>query len=129
MPIVTPADVKQLQSDVRAESDALAQALKACIYASTIPAGDPLVAQWTGLMDRVQAFLAQEPSWLHTAAQMNAGEQLQRDLQPWHATLQQRGCANVPPAPSPPPAPGDLFGSLTNIGLILIVLMAMREMR
>lgn len=129
MPIVTPSDVAQLQADIRAEADGLSQAVKACMFANTIPGGDPLVQQWIAMRSRVDAFLAQEPSWLHTAAQMDAGQQLERDLQPWHKRLEDRGCADVPPAPNPPPAPGDLFGSLKDIGFLILAIMLVREFR
>lgn len=129
MPFVTPDDVHQLQVDLQAEADGLAQALKACIFASTISPDDPMVAQWQLMMDRVQAFLRQSPSWLNTASQMNTGQQLQRDLGPWHARMSAAGCANVPAAPAQPPPPADIFGSVSNILVLLVVMMAMREMR
>ena len=129
MPFLTPDDVATLQEAIRAEADDLSQAMKNCMFANTIAAGDPIVQQWITMRTRVDAYLAQAPSWLHTAAQMDAGQQLQRDLAPWHARIAAKGCKDVPPAPSPPPAPGDLFGSLQNIGLLILAIMAFQEFR
>jgi len=129
VPFVTPDDVHALQQAVDAEALGLASALKACIYAGAVHPGDPLVAQWQSQMDRVQAFLRENPSWLNTASQMNRGEQLQRDLGPWHARMSAAGCANVPPAPTPPPAPQDLFGNIEGIAIAIAVIMVLREMR
>jgi hypothetical protein len=127
VPVVTPSDVAQLQADVRAEADALSDALKGCIYKG-LRTDDPIVSQWSTFRARVDAFLSQSPSWLSTAAQMDAGQAIQRDLRPWYGRIAAKGC-DVPPMPSGPPAPGDLFGSVKDIAFIFLLIVVARELR
>lgn len=124
MPIVTPDDVATLQATVRAELGGLDAAVAAT------PPDTLTLIQWQTMRERAFAFLAQAPSWLHTAAQMDAGQQLQRDLAPWHERLSAAGVANVPPAPAPPPKAESLFASLEGMGGLaaaILLLVILRE--
>jgi hypothetical protein len=123
---VTPSDVAQLQADVRAEWEALEHAIGACQAAGRID--DQTAVEWGAMRSRVEVYLAQEPSWLHTASQMDAGQQLQRDLAPWHARLNALGC-KVGPAPSPPPAPGGLGNILEGVEKALPFIVAILVLR
>lgn len=129
MPIVTPADVHALQLDVQSEANGLGTALKNALVNSTVSPFAPIVGEWQSMMDRVQSFLRENPSWLNTASQMNRGEQLQRELGPWHARMSAAGVPNVPAMPPQPAAPQDLFGNIQGIVIALVVMMALREMR
>lgn len=129
MPFVTPDDVHALQVDVEAEADGLASALKAAIYANDVSIFDPIVPAWQSMMTRVQLFLRENPSWLNTASQMDRGQQLQRELGPWHARMTAAGVKNVPAMPPQPPPPESLFGNVQGILIALAVVMALREMR
>jgi hypothetical protein len=60
------------------------------------------------MLKRATDYANEPPSWWFAAAQVDAGQALQRDLQPWHARLQAAGCSDVPVAPAPPPEPVSL---------------------
>lgn len=95
--------------------------------AGKIDDSDPDRDAFAAILRRASDFLEEAPSILDTAAQMDAGQALQRDLQPWYQRIQDKACA-VPPAPAPiaPAAPG-LLSSLGNVeeivkwGVILYV--------
>lgn len=125
MPVVTPTDVRQLQADIRGAIYPLAIAVGNCVRAGKLAASDG--DAWIAFATRAEAFLAEDPSWLNTAAQMNAGEQIERDLQPWYAKLRAAGCSDIPPAPTPPPAQSDLLGSLKDVGLLVVAAILLLE--
>lgn len=129
MPFVTPDDVHALQLDVQAEAEGLGTALKNALLGNDVSPFDPIVSAWQSMMDRVQNFLRENPSWLNTASQMDRGQALQRELGPWHARMTAAGVKNVPAMPPQPPAPQDLFGNLSNIAIAIAVIVALREMR
>jgi hypothetical protein len=106
VPFVTAADVQTLHDAITAEVTDLGNAVA---RATMLDA--QTVNEWHSIRERAIAYLADAPSTLRAAAQMNAGEQLQRDLGPWHARLLAAG-AHVGPAPSGPPAQADFFSSL-----------------
>jgi hypothetical protein len=56
-------------------------------------------AAFQTLQTNIATYLADEPSMLRAAAQMNAGQALQRELAPWHQRIANYGCAS-PPAPA-----------------------------
>lgn len=127
MPIVTPDDVHALQLDVQTEAEGLGDALAKALTDSKVSPFDPIVAQWQRMMDRVQLFLRENPSWINTASQMDRGQQLQRELGPWHARMTSAGVPNVPPMPPQPGAPQDIFGNLSNIAIAIAVIFALKE--
>lgn len=101
MPFVLPSDVEALQAQVRSQRDQLAASLNAC------HCDDPTVGvQWQAQSLAVDAFLAEDPSLFHTAAQMDQGQALQRDLGQWPARISACGCKDVPPSPAPPAPSG-----------------------
>jgi hypothetical protein len=126
VPVVTPDDVRTLQGAIAAEVSNLGDAVARAVP----PLDDVTYSQWRALRVRALNFVGQSPGWLHAAAQMNAGEQLQRELYPWHARLAAQGVKDVPPAPPPPPASSDLFGTLgkaIDVVPFLLILLAFRE--
>lgn len=129
MPFVTPDDVHALQLDVQTETDGLATALKNAMFASDVSPFDPIIPAWQSMVDRVQNFLRENPSWLNTASQMDRGQQLQRELGPWHARMTAAGVKNVPAMPPQPAPAADIFGSVSNIVGLLVVFMALRELK
>jgi hypothetical protein len=125
--IVTPDDVKQLQTAVQAEFTNLSKSIATC--ADKVPAD--YQDQWRQMRQRVVAFLKQTPSWLHTAQQMDDGQAIQRDLQPWYQLLSSWGCT-PPVQPTPPPSAGGLGGIFDNIGKVLpwlVIFYVVREFR
>jgi hypothetical protein len=106
MPFVTSSDVETLQARVKGQWRALDLALAACVQNGHLKQDDPILAQWGAFVQGVSRYLQDSPSILRAAAQMNAGEQIERELGPWTARIAALGC-DVPPAPQPP-APGIL---------------------
>lgn len=133
MPFVTCADVEQLQADVKSQADDLSTCIVDNVTSNVIGPTSPIPSQWASMRKRVDTFLAQDctnvPILSHVAAQMDAGQQLQRDLQPWYDRLTEAGCKNVPTKPTPPPPPQDLFGNITTIVEIVALLFILRELR
>lgn len=128
MPFVTSADVSTLHGQLESDSTALDEAVSNAIKAGTLSGDAPIARQWHRFTGRIAGYLADEPSSLRAAAQMDAGQQLQRDLIPWYARLAAAGVA-VPPAPAPPPAPQDLFGNVKDIVFMAFLYLVLREMK
>jgi hypothetical protein len=127
MPFVTASDVETLQSAIEQQSNDLDAAFDSLMSEGKIKEGEALADQWTAMRSRVLAYLATEASTIHAPAQMDAGQQLQRDLLPWYDELDARG-ANVH-KPAPPPAPADLFGSMGSILGLVALIMVLRELK
>jgi hypothetical protein len=106
MPFVTADSVKSLQQAIAAEVTTLGSAVVKC---TTIPQAD--ADEFRALKNRALAFVGKSPSTLTAPAQMDEGQQIQRDMAPWHARLNALGCP-VGPAPAQPPAATDLFANI-----------------
>lgn len=128
MPFVTASDVSTLQTSIHQELSDLDSAFTACQLQGNIPAGSAESDQWVNMKSRTLAFLATTPSTIDAAAQMDAGQQLQRDLGPWYDTIAANGC-KVPSRPAQPPAPTDMFSSLKGLMMIWLVIEAMKTFR
>ena len=127
VPFVTAADVATLQQSIQQELNDLDASFTECQLQGKIPAGSAEADQWANMRQRGLAFIATEPSTIHAAAQMDAGQQLQRDLCPWYDRIRASGCD---PGPCPqPPAPSDLFSSLKGLLMIWLVIEAMKTFR
>jgi hypothetical protein len=113
MPFVSSGDVQVLQAQVKAQWRALDSAIAGCVAKGKLGQGDPLIEQWRAFVQGVSRYLQDSPSILRAAAQMNAGQQIQRELGPWTARVAALGC-DVPPAPQPP-APGILDAISTAV--------------
>lgn len=98
MPVVLPSDVSTLQSAIRTQAAALQAAFETCRIADKIRDDDPDRDAFAQLLRRVSDYLNVDPSILDTAAQMDAGEALQRDMAPWYQRLKDKAC-------QPPPQP------------------------
>jgi hypothetical protein len=75
----------------------------------------PTLAEWGDMLKRATDYANESPSWWFAAAQVDAGQAIQRDLQPWHQRLKDAGCDAVPEAPSPPPKAIDLSTVVTPL--------------
>jgi hypothetical protein len=146
MPFVTSADVEVLQAQVKAQWRSLDLALAGCIQTGQVHADDPITVQWREFVQAVSKYLQDGPSFLglRAASQMNAGQQIQRDLAKWTEKIAALGC-NVPPAPQPP-GPGILdavsravdkgatalesaqnLGSIATLGLLWLLVSALKR--
>lgn len=128
MPFVTAADVTQLHSALDAQAQGLDAAVSEAIQAGKLDGSSRTARDWHLMTGRVAAYLDDPPSTLRAAAQMDAGQQLQRDLHPWYPRLQAAG-VQVPPEPAPPPSPQDLFGNVKDLLLLAVLFVAIRELR
>jgi hypothetical protein len=121
VPFVAAQDVQTLHDAIAAEVTDLGNAVA---RATMLDA--QTVSEWHSMRERAIAYLADSPSTVRAAAQMDAGQQIQRDLAPWHARLLAAG-AHVGPPPSPPPAQADLFGSIgQDIEWLVLGFLALR---
>jgi hypothetical protein len=127
VPFVLPDDVHALQLAVQTEAVDLDGALNRAIVAGVVSPSAPIIDEWGRMLERVRDFLRENPSWLNTASQMNRGEQLQRELGPWHARMAAAGVPSVPQMPPQPAPAGDLFANVENIVIAIAVIMALRE--
>jgi hypothetical protein len=128
MPFVTSADVATLHGQLDSDSTALDEAVSTAITSGKL-SGDSLTARaWHRFTGRIAGYLADEPSSLRAAAQMDTGQQLQRDLVPWYARLAAAG-VSVPPAPAPPPPAQDLFGNVKDIVFLAFLFLLLREVK
>jgi hypothetical protein len=114
MPVVLPDDVASLQSAIRAETIALQAAWTTCRTAGKIADDDPDRDAFAALLRRAADFLARDPSLLDTAAEMDEGQALQRDMAPWYDRIQSKAC-QAPPQPQHAPAAPGLLASLGNV--------------
>jgi len=132
VPFVTCSDVEDLQAELKAQGEALTQCVADNVSAGTLSPLNPLLAQWTAMSRRIDTFVAESctniPPFSRAGSQMDEGQQIQRDVQPWYGKLVAAGCKGVPMAPTPPPAPQDLFGNLENIGLLIVAIMVLKEL-
>lgn len=126
MPVVTDTNVIQLQSAIDQQWDGLKGATDAAITSGQLSPTSQLSNQEDAMNSRVLSYLAMTPSYFDAGAQMDQGEALQRDLNAYGASLAKAGVSNVP-APASVPAPMDLFGSLGNIGELILVVLLMAE--
>lgn len=125
MPVVTPSTVRSLQAAILQEVSTLGSAVS--LNAAIID--DATRLEWHALQVRALAFTQESPSWLSTAAQVDEGQQIQRELLPWHARLQALGAQGVPMAPPGPPPPESLFGSLSSLGGMAVAVVALLVLR
>lgn len=123
MPFVTDTDVAALHQAVQSERSLLGMAVLSC--RSSLDA--MTLAQWDDLNARIGVYLGDSPSLLRAASQMDQGQALQREMQPWHARLRAAGCSNVPDAPPAPPA--DLLGTLAGMAPLILLAFLVHELR
>lgn len=116
--VVTPSDVDALQKAVKADASDLQTALSAC---AGFLASSSDQSSWQSLKARVDAFLAEESSWLHAASQMDRGEALQEELAKWHDRAKALAC-NVGPAPVLPGASSAEWSTTLQQALPLLLI-------
>jgi len=121
---VTPSSVKSLQGNLGADFETVRAALQRCADTGTFKADDPQWLAFQALKVRVQAYLAEEPSWITTRDQMTRGELLQREVAGWHDRAKAMGC-DAGPGPTLPPESSlpAFFGGAGLGGLAVIALL------
>jgi len=119
---VTDSDVKALHDRLAAEWSATAQAASA----ESAKLSPEQITQLGILGGRIQTVLGDSPSLWRAAAQMNAGEALERDLFTYVASLRASGVTNLPtPSSGPAPSPIDKLIELAPMILVAVVLLEM----
>lgn len=106
-PFTGPGEVKALQQTIKAQFENVRTALQRCATAGTFTPdktpGD--WGAWQSLKTRVEAYVAEAPSWFSTVSQYERGEALQKEVLTWYDKARTLGCdAGVtPPAPTSDP--------------------------
>jgi hypothetical protein len=123
---VTDTDVVREHGRVRSQHDALSAMLAT---ATLSPAGTALLPAWHELEKQIEAYLAEAPSFWRAASQMNAGQQLELDIESYRSRFAAAG-VTVPPKPDLPEspaasAPGASLGKVENVLLIGAALYAL----
>jgi hypothetical protein len=113
---VSAADVTNLHAKVKAQRDALANAVTSCADGTKLTAAD--LSEWNGVSASVDTWLADEPSTLRAGSQSDQGDQFLRDFAPWVAKLKAAGCAVIPTVTEPPKKEG-LFAGLGDLSDIV----------
>ena len=131
MPVfVTATNVVTLHAAIKGEVTDMDNAIAQCVAAGKLTINDPDASAWMALRNRVDAYLAEEPSNLNPATQMLTGQQIQRDIAPFRERLTALGC-KVGPTPeaettprtmdaSPPILPS-IFGGLGVFEKVMIL--------
>ena len=128
--IVTPTDVKTLQTKVRDYHAQLQASVdRAAGTASALPlAGDFSVAAWGDLAGRVSRFLDESTSevnplaYVHAGSAYDEGRDLVTELDRWRDELARRGAPAVPAAM---PIPKTELGLGEGLGLAAVLLAAL----
>lgn len=118
--------VKRTQDNVRARRSRVAYGMFHC----STPASKEEARAFADLDDRVHKYLAEEPSWLAAASQVEAGEALERELDAWDQRLRARGCP-MPAVqmPGPPASLASMFESLAPLATLGLLWMLARSLR
>ena len=127
---VTAADVQRLKSDIAGQVTVLDAAFLACLQRPGA-LDDATQTAWHTMKNRALLYVGESAPILDTAAAMNAGQAIQRDLSPWYDTLAKAGCS-AGPKPETSAAPKSLLDSLgfdriETVALVLGALFVMHE--
>jgi len=103
------------------------------MQAGTVPKNGPLAHAATAIQHRIDTFVAQEPSTLRAAAQMNEGEAIERDLAALHDQATKAGCTGLGPKPDAPPSVASMFANvfsgLTDALPVILLLVVVTQFR
>jgi hypothetical protein len=130
--VVLPGDVKAIQGQIKADLELVRTSLQRCATSGTFsPTKTPSDwDSWQSMKARAEAYIAESPSFLSSAAQYERGEAVQKELATWHDRAKGLGC-DAGPAPTMPdsgPSASALFGGLSTTALlVLAVMFAMRN--
>jgi hypothetical protein len=111
-----PSDVDRLKQDVSREAAALDRAVVPCMAkldAATLE-------QWHDMLDRVNKYVQAPTTTFGSGSAVDAGQAIQRDLQPWYGRLKAAGCSDLPDAPAPPPSSTPIFDVLKSPALLIL---------
>jgi hypothetical protein len=122
--VVLPGDVKAIQAQIKADLELVRTSLQRCATAGTFtPEKTPADwNSWQSMKTRAEAFVAESPSFLSSAAQYERGEAVQKELASWHDRAKGLGC-DAGPAPTMPDAgPGisSLFAGASTTALLVL---------
>lgn len=112
---VTCADVAQLKAELNATVVGLQASLYACPKAAT---DGPTTTSWAAFQQAWNTYYQASCGW-DAAAQMDRGEDFQRQLRDWGAKLQALGCnlsAPLPPDPGTAASGTDALSTLKVAG-------------
>lgn len=121
--VVMPSSVTATQDALRADFIEIRDALQKCADAGTFKTTDTGWLAWQSMKSRVQAYLAEAPSWITTKDQYDRGQLLRKELSGWHDRAKGMGC-DAGPAPLLPSDSSTLFGGV-SLGMLAIVALFM----
>jgi hypothetical protein len=127
---VTPSDVRALKTRVDPFVRAMDRSVAECAaLAAETRAG------WEAFSLAWRAYVDEEDSWLHTAAQMDQGEAYEQDLAHWQDVLGHSKCGTSTPRitpTNPPSTPDDtarMHGTIKTVaiaGAVVAVALGLR---
>ena len=122
---VLPADVRALKSRLDPTVRSLDTTVTQC---TTI---EPATASaWADFSRAWRAYFNEEDSWLHTAAQMDAGEAYERQIADWQGRLSRPCTLHTPqitPSTSPPETHQDTIRTVAIAGAVIAVVVGIRS--
>ena len=88
------------------------------------------LTSWTDFSRAWRAYFDEEDSWLHTAAQMDAGEAYERQISDWQRLLATPCVLHTPqitPSTTPPAASQDTIRTVAIAGAVIAVVVGIRS--
>jgi hypothetical protein len=123
---VLPADVRSL----KVRLDPVVRSLDGTA-ASCAGLPDATRTNWNDFSKAWRAYFAEEDSWLHTAAQMDAGEAYERQIADWQRFLSTALCVlngpQITPPSSTPDAHQDTIRTVAIAGAVIAVVVGIRS--
>lgn len=96
---VTPSDVRELKRRLDPTVRGLDATVDSCGKLDEGTRG-----AWKNFSSSWRKYFDEEDSWLHTAAQMDAGEAYEQDIHGWQVLIASRSCSLTSPVIQPPGA-------------------------
>ncbi len=123
---VLPADVRSLKVRLNPVVRSLAATAASC---AGLPG--PTRSTWNDFATSWHAYFDEEESWLHTAAQMDAGEAYERQIADWQRFLSAASCAlsgpQITPRSSTPDEHQDTIRTVAIAGAVIAVVVGIRS--
>lgn len=126
---VTPADVRDLKNRLDPSVRALDATVARCAGLDA-----PTRQAWQDFSKAWRSYFDEEDSWLHTAAQYDAGEAYERQIADWQRVISGASCAVPGPKLQPPPAPAvvssefqDTIKTVAIAGAVIAAVIAIRS--